>query len=260
VIQIPSFLLFCNAILGPSCSLGYSVYNQIHDSIKATTKSNKVTLNLTPKARECESLRTACRNTLDPKLSQRIDKNAIIANYDKNCQKAGCPGQVTTVKKGEPTKLPTTYPTIYELVRDCSMKPSLNHQYMVSDVVLDNVIIKLLKHSKSFLTNEDVANLSKINGMYQEMVNDVTRLRTLDFSQLREPRIGYADQTAIQQSRVNMATACAIHYTLHPGMVIRYAKGEYVGENRDVAQILHDVSPHVNETDAVHIDCILTQG
>ena len=94
-----SFFYFCNAILGQPCSLGYSVYNQIHDSIKATTKSNKVTSNSTPKARECESLRTACRNTLDPKLSQRIDKNAIIANYDKNCQKAGCPGQVTTVKK-----------------------------------------------------------------------------------------------------------------------------------------------------------------
>ena len=102
---------------------------------------------------------------------------------------------------------------------------------MVSDVVLDNVIVKLLRHSESFLMDEDVANLSEVNSLYQEMVHDVIRLRTLDFSQLRDPRIGYAEQTAIQQSRVDMATACAIHYTLHPGMVIRYAKGKYVGEN-----------------------------
>jgi hypothetical protein len=92
------------------------------------------------------------------------------------------------------------------------------------------------------------------------MVHDVLRLRTLDFSQLRELRISYAEQTAIQPSRVDMATACAIHYTLHPGMVIRYARGEYVGENRDMTQILRDVSPHVDETNAAHIKQIPTQG
>jgi hypothetical protein len=42
-------------------------------------------------------------------------------------------------------------------------------------------------------------------------------------------------------------------------MVIRYARGKYVGENRDVTQILHNVSPHVDETDAAHIKWILTQ-
>ena len=57
-----------------------------------------------------------------------------------------------------------------------------------------------------------------------------------------------------------MATVCAIHFTLHPGMVIRYTRGEYVGENRDVTQILYDVSPHVDETNAAHIKRILTQG
>jgi hypothetical protein len=43
-------------------------------------------------------------------------------------------------------------------------------------------------------------------------------------------------------------------------MIIRYARGEYVGENRDVAQILRDVSPHVDETNAARIKWILTQG
>ena len=53
------------------------------------------------------------------------------------------------------------------------MKPSLNHQYQVSDLSLDNVIVILLKLSDSFFKDEDVANLSKVNNLYQEMVHDV---------------------------------------------------------------------------------------
>jgi hypothetical protein len=57
-----------------------------------------------------------------------------------------------------------------------------------------------------------------------------------------------------------MAMATPIHYGLHPGMLIRYLKGEYVGENRDVAAILDAVWPHIGEDDTNHIRRILTQG
>ena len=140
------------------------------------------------------------------------------------------------------------------------MKPSLNHQYRVSDLCLDNVIVELIKSPESFLTIEDVSNLSQLNSMYSEMITDVIDLRTMFFSEMKLPRLGYAKQTAIDPIRVKMATACAIHYSLHPGMVIRYLKGEYVGENRDVNQILRDVSPLIDETDTAHIKRILTQG
>ncbi len=143
-----------------------------------------------------------------PKLSQTIDKNAIFAEYTESCHQKETLSEVTRIKKGEPITKPTYYPTIPQLVHGCLMKPSLNHQYMVLDVVLDNVIVKLLKPSESFLTDEDVANLSEVNCLYQEMIHDVVRLRTLDFSQLQEPRIGYAKQTAIQPSCVDMAVAC----------------------------------------------------
>jgi hypothetical protein len=112
--EVISLFYFCNAILGQPCSLGYLVYNQIHDSIKATTKS-KVTSNSIPNMRECKILRTACQNASDPKLLQQIDKNAIINNFDKNCTKTGCLGQVTTIKKGEPTEPPITYPLSFHL-------------------------------------------------------------------------------------------------------------------------------------------------
>jgi hypothetical protein len=167
-----------------------------------------------PDAHQVSSLKAPCSNSSAPKSSQAIDKNAIIAEYTESCHQKGTLSEVTTIKKSEPTTKPTNYPTISELVRGCSMKPSFNHQYMVSDVVLDNVIVKLLKPSESFLMDKDVANLSKVNCLYQEMIHDVVRLRTLDFSQLQEPRIGYAEQTAIQPSRMDMVMACAIHYTL----------------------------------------------
>ena len=163
-------------------------------------------------------------------------------------------------KKGEPTTIPTTYPSIAQLVRDCSMKPSLNHQYRVSDLCLDNVIVELIKTPESFLTNEDVSSLAETNSLYREMISDVINLRAIDFTALKEPRFGYAEQLAIDPVRVDMATACAIHYSLHPGMVIRYLKGEYVGENRDVNQVLRDVSPFIDEADTAHIKRILTQG
>ena len=210
----------------------------------------KLTSKLAPDARHVHSLKEACLNSSGPKLSEPIDKNSVIAEYDASCVKRGIKDIVSTAKKSEPTTIPITYPTIAQLVRDCSMKPSLNHQYRVSDLCLDNVIVELIKSSESFLTNEDIMSLSEVNSLYREMTHDVTNLRMVDFTRLKEPRIGYAEQTEIDPIRVDMATACAIHYSLHPGMVIRYLKGEYVGENRDVTQILSDVSPFIDEADA----------
>lgn len=219
-----------------------------------------ITSKLAPDARKVHSLKEACLNSSGPKLSDHIDKNTIIAEYNASCQKCGTKDIVSTAKKGEPTTIPTIYPSIIQLVRGCSMKPSLNHQYRVSDLRLDNVIVELIKSSESFLTNEDIMSLSEVNSLYREMTHDVTNLRMVDFTRLKEPRIGYAEQTEIDPIRVDMATACAIHYSLHPGMVIRYLKGEYVGENRDVTQILSDVTPFIDEADATHIKRILTQG
>jgi hypothetical protein len=76
------------------------------------------------------------------------------------------------------------------------------------------------------------------------MTTDICRLRNLDFSVLKHPRIGYADQKEIQALHVDLATAGIIYYSLHPGMSIRTIKGEYVGETRDVSQIIEDILSH----------------
>jgi hypothetical protein len=181
-------------------------------------------------------------NSSGPKLSDPIDKNAIIAEYNMSCQKQGINNIVST------HHLSFHHPT----------RPRLLDE--TKSLCLDNVIVELVKSPESFLTNEDAMNLSKVNSLYREMIHDVIDLRLTDFTKMKEPRIRYAEQTAIYPTRVNMATACAIHYSLHPGMVIRYLKSEYFGENRDVNQILSDVSPFIDETDAAHIKLILTQG
>jgi hypothetical protein len=117
-----------------------------------------------------------------------------------------------------------------------------------------------IKSSKSFLADKNISNLSKVNSLYQEMIGDVIKLKKLDFCTLQEPRLEYAEQTEIQSFRVDMATACAVHYPLYPGMVIRYITGKYIGENRKVLQILKDISSHVDETDTAYIERILNQG
>jgi hypothetical protein len=145
------------AFSGQPDSFGHLVYSSVHDSIMP---SKELTSKLAPDARHVHSLKEACLNSSGPKLSKPIDKNSVIAEYDASCVKRGIKDIVSTAKKGEPTTIPITYPTIAQLVRDCPMKPSLNHQYRVSDLRLDNVIVKLIKSPESFLTIEDVSNLS----------------------------------------------------------------------------------------------------
>jgi hypothetical protein len=61
-------------------------------------------------------------------------------------------------------------------------------------------------------------------------------------------------------SRVDMATAGMIHYSLHHGMMTRYVKGKYVGESRDMSQIVNDILPCINKDDVKHIHRIITNG
>ncbi len=140
--------------------------------------------------------------------------------------------------KGELQSTPN-YPPHHCLVIDCKMKPSLDHQYEVSIVSLDNIIVFIVKnYEKYFLEAEDSQNLLKVNRVYRDMVNDILRLRSHDFLELKKQRLDYAARLSISPSQVNLATACFIHYGLHPGMLIRYLNSKYTGKSRDVEPIL----------------------
>jgi hypothetical protein len=166
------------------------------------------------------------------KILQRIDKNDIISKCNKACRQKGHVEQVASITKGEPTTPLTTYPIIFRLVHDCLMKPSLDHQYQVKDLLLDNIVVTILQKFKDYLSGEDVNYLAKLNSLYREMVPDVIWLRSLKFNKLQKPCIGYANQEAIQMSHDDIATAAMINHSLHPGMTVKYIKGEYVGKNQ----------------------------
>ncbi len=70
------------------------------------------------------------------------------------------------------------------------------------------------------------------------MVNNFLCLRSHDFLELKKPRLNYAALLSISPTRVDLATACFIHYGLHPGMLTCYLNGKYTGKNRDVEPIL----------------------
>jgi hypothetical protein len=194
-------------------------------------------------------------------LTKGINKNKILDKYSLACQKNSTQFATATVRQGKPTKkTTTTYPTIAQLVHNCKMKPSLHHQYRVDDLTLDNVIVILMKKEESYLSPACVANIMVLNKLYCVMTHDVLRLRNLDFNQLTNPRYDYESQEKISQGRVDLATAGMIYYGLHPGMLVCFLKGEYVGELRDEKKLLARVAPHISQQDAAHIKGILMQG
>ena len=141
------------------------------------------------------------------------------------------------------------------------MKPSFDHQYQASIISLDNIIVFVVKnYEQYFLEVEDLYNLSKVNRLYGNMVNDVLRLRLLDFLEIKKPRFDYAKQLSISPERVDLISASCIHYRLHPGMLVRYLNGKYVGKSRHARQILQEVSPYITSEDATHINWVITQG
>ena len=129
-----------------------------------------------------------------PKLSVGIDKNLILSEYQAACSKKGIISEVSTVLKGE-TLSPLQYPSHYRLISECRMKPSRNLQYRVKDLQFDNIVIFLLKDQASYLSVDDVENIRKISNLHRVMVDDVLRLRGIDFSEVKLPRYDYADQT-----------------------------------------------------------------
>jgi hypothetical protein len=140
------------------------------------------------------------------------------------------------------------------------MKPSRILQYWVKNLHFNNILVFLIKNQDAYLTNVEINSLKDVNRMYQEMINDILQLRSIDFSTLKLPRCKYAYQTKISQNRVDLATACAIYHGINTGMVVQYLKGKYVGESRNANAILKKVLPYICDEDCQHIKHIIDQG
>jgi hypothetical protein len=226
-----------------------------------TVSSNKTSL------QEFKSIEAAAFLPNMPGIADNINKDKILTEYTDSCRNCGIEAQVATTTKGE--IIQHLYPRHHQLIKECTMRPSRDLQYRVTRLWLEDVIVEILK--AKFLEEQDLKNLEELLGthskdwtgsspLYKEMISDFRRLENLDFSMLKAPRLDYANQQRISQYRVDLATAGLIHYGMHPGMLLRYMKGEYTGESRSADAILEKVSPYIEPEDARHIHRIITQG
>ncbi len=182
------------------------------------------------------------------KVSVGIDKNSILSKCQDSCIKKGFKNQTTTMAKGE-IPLTPLYSLHYCLITDCKMKPSSSLYYWVRDLCLDNMMIFFVKSYELYFTKSDLVNLKCVNKMYHKMINNVLCFRSVDFSSLKIPRLNYADQTAIPQERVDLATACAIHYGLHITLPQERVCWWEPGCRKKLGAVL----PYISKVDCKHI-------
>jgi hypothetical protein len=153
------------------------------------------------------------------KLSVGINENSILLEYQEFCITKKFANQVSTTAKGE-TSQKYFIPSHHCLIADCKMKPSSSLYYRVKDLHFDNMVVFLTKWHELFLMTSELEIIKSLNKLYCKMIKDVLQSRFVDFSSLKLQRLDYAKQTKISDKRVDLATACSIHYGLNMGMVI----------------------------------------
>jgi len=94
----------------------------------------------------------------------------------------------------------------------------------------------------------------------EALVDNVPRLLRVPFMSLRSPRLGFDQQTSISKQRVHLLAACAVHYNLDFGLVVRFLSHEYMAKWRNVDAIIGHVRDLVSPSDLDHIERILTIG
>ena len=112
---------------------------------------------------------------------------------------------------------------------------SASHSFL-KEPTFENLSSLLVK--SSFLSSADHSNLLlaslTINTLWVHMV----KFKDLDFSPLQTPDLDYLTQTSIPQDRVDMFTACAIHYDFDLSSVIRFTGGNYTNAHLKAESIL----------------------
>jgi hypothetical protein len=71
------------------------------------------------------------------------------------------------------------------------MQPSLDKWYRVADVYLYNVITTVIKECRTAFSREDLANLRLVCRDFANIFPKVICWLRIDFSTLRDPRLGY---------------------------------------------------------------------
>ena len=149
------------------------------------------------------------------------------------------------------------YPSAAQLYKSSPLPPKAGLSWS-AEPCFDNAAFFLVRDG--WLEEEDLFKLAKVDAEYESMSRLVPTLKEVDFSSLAHPRLEYADQHEIDHERVIKLTACAVHYGLDFGLVVRFLGHEYVGASRDVAAVQAEIAQHISPEDMAQITRILTFG
>ncbi len=99
-----------------------------------------------------------------------------------------------------------------------------------------------------------------MNKDFANIVPKVLRCLRVEFTPLRDPRLGYKQQDHINPYRVEMASAAMIHFGLDPGKFVCFLSGQYTIQHRDVCRTLDAIQDHVTSENYGHIKQIFLDG
>ena len=106
---------------------------------------------------------------------------------------------------------------------------------------------------KGWLTRDDTKIidtmdiLCDVNPEHEAIIEYLPKLMKVDFSALLQPRYDYGDQQKTKKERVRLMAACAVHYDLDFGLVLRFLAGEYTAEWRDFEAVLGNTTGRLME-------------
>ncbi len=133
------------------------------------------------------------------------------------------------------------------------MRPSLDKWYQVRDLHLYNVITTIIKECRVSFSKEDLSNLRLMNKDFGNIVPKVLCWLQVNFSPLRDPRLGYKQQDHINPYHVKMASMAMTHFGLDPSKFVCFLSGEYTGQYWDVCHTLDAIQDHITSDDYGHI-------
>jgi hypothetical protein len=97
----------------------------------------------------------------------------------------------------------------------------------VGDLYLYNVITIIIKECSVSFLSEDLSNLHLVNKDFANIVTKVLCWLQVDFTPLRDPRLGYEQQDHIDPYCLEMACVAMIHFGLDFGKCVRFLSGKY---------------------------------
>ncbi len=111
------------------------------------------------------------------------------------------------------------------------MIPSPNNKlYLVGDLYLHNVIIIVINELRATFSAEDFSNIWLMDKDFNNMFPKVLCWLQVDLLPIRQPWLGYKEQTHINPHCIKMASVSMVYFGWDPGKFVGYLAGKYTGQ------------------------------